>query len=181
MHDSIDHLRPSGRIERDSGSWSSEAQLEPDKTDFWLHLPAGFTDICENRDDDEVIAVEVKPKGAVMPVSSLVPSGNNRLKHKVWRFDAQQHFKANSRQSWGAINRACLYHPKEFYSGEAGRAASALKELMKTPQNKLRAWENGDMLFGAGSGENGDHVLDLAKAVKAAELGSGNGCVHLHE
>ena len=175
MDDSIDHLRPEGRTTKDSGHWSPAAQLEPNKTDFWLELPAGFKDICEDRDDDEVIAVEVKPKGAVMPVSTLIPPGNNRLKHRVWRFDAQQSYKANKAQSWGAIDRPCLYHPKEFYSGDAKRAANTLKELIKTPQSKLRAWENGKMLFGAGSGEDGDHVVDLERAVEKAGLASGNG------
>lgn len=172
---SIDHLRPEGRTTKDSGHWSPAAQLEPNKTDFWLELPSGIKDICKDRDDDEVIAVEVKPKGAVMPVSSLIPPGNNRLKHRVWRFDAQQSYKANKAQSWGSIDRPCLYHPKEFYSGVAKRTANTLKELMKTPQNKLRAWENGKMLFGAGSGEDGDHVLDLETAVEKAGLAGGDG------
>ena len=132
--------------------------------------------------------MEIKPKGAVMPVGTLVPPGNNRLKYRVARFDAQQRFKAQGNQSWGSIDRPCLYHPREFYSGEATRAAATLKELMKTPQNKLRAWENGNMLFGAGSGkgqhgegkpEGGETAgeVELGKAVGTAGLAGGDGCV----
>ena len=56
---------------------------------------------------------------------------------------------------------------------------------MKTPQNKLRAWENGNMLFGAGSGkgdddktESGESVGEaaLGKAVTTAGLAGGDGC-----
>lgn len=123
-----------------------------------------------------------------MPIGTLVPAGNNRLKYRVSRFDAQQRFKAQGGQSWGSIDLPCLYHPREFYSGEAGRAAATLKELMKTPQNKLRAWENGNMLFGAGSGEEGEGggkdgrretagEVKLGKAVEAAGLAGGDGCV----
>lgn len=88
------------------------------------------------------------------------------------------------KQSWGSIDSPCLYHPREFYSGEAGRAAATLKELMKTPQNKLRAWENGNMLFGAGSGKSDDDKtgsgetvgeVALGKAVAAAGLAGGDG------
>lgn len=124
-----------------------------------------------------------------MPVGTLVPPGNNRLKYRVSRFDAQQKFKAQGKQSWGSISRPCLYHPRELYSGEAGRAAATLKELMKTPQNKLRSWENGSMLFGAGSGAAGDvneaqggetpGEVKLGKAVKSAGLDGGDGCVRV--
>lgn len=173
-------------MKKDSGHWSSAAQLEPDKTAFWLELPRGAATSGANK--DTVIAVEIKPKGAVMPVGTLVPPGNNRLKYRVSRFDAQQRFKAQGGQSWGSIDRPCLYHPREFYSGEASRAAATLKELMKTPQNKLRAWENGNMLFGAGSGngkagegeaEGGETAgaVGLGKAVVAAGLSGGDGCV----
>lgn len=184
---SIDHLRPEGRIKKDPGNWSSAAQLEPDKTAFWLNLPPGTTDLKNADGKDVVIAVEVKPKGAVMPVGTLVPPGNNRLKYRVARFDAQQKFKAQGKQSWGSIDRVCAYHPREFYSGEAGRAAATLKELMKTPQNKLRAWENGNMLFGAGSGQS-DEVAEgvetagevkLGAAVVTAGLAGGSGWVAL--
>lgn len=98
---SIDHLRPEGRIKKDNGHWSTACQLEPDKTAFWLKLPSAsettttataVTD--KGKNDDIVIAVEIKPKGAVMPVGTLVPPGNNRLKYRVARFDAQQRFKA---------------------------------------------------------------------------------------
>lgn len=94
---SIDHLRPEGRIKKDSGDWSSACQLEPDKTAFWLRIPpASSAAAAENKGKDKgvVIAVEVKPKGAVMPVGTLVPPGNNRLKYRIARFDAQQRFKA---------------------------------------------------------------------------------------
>lgn len=90
-----------GRINKDVGEWSSAAQLEPDKTAFWLKIPSapGGTTTATTPEDggDEknvVIAIEVKPKGAVMPVGTLVPPGNNRLKYRVARFDAQQRFKA---------------------------------------------------------------------------------------
>lgn len=55
---------------------------------------------------------------------------------------------------------------------------------MKTPQNKLRAWENGNMLFGAGSGKSGEVTTEsgetagevaLGKAVAAAGLAGGDG------
>lgn len=55
---------------------------------------------------------------------------------------------------------------------------------MKTPQNKLRAWENGNMLFGAGSGKGDDQKAEsgetvgevaLGKAVTAAGLAGGDG------
>eukprot|EP00752_Nemacystus_decipiens_P015584 g13907.t1 len=184
IHLSIDHLRPEGRIKKDSGDWSSACQLEPDKTAFWLKLPSASSAATESKGKGVVIAVEIKPKGAVMPVGTLVPPGNNRLKYRVARFDAQQRFKAQGKQSWGTIDTPCLYHPREFYSGEAGRAAATLKELMKTPQNKLRAWENGNMLFGAGSGKGDDEKTEggesvgeaaLGKAVTAAGLAGGDG------
>ena len=91
---SIDHLRPEGRIKKDSGDWSSACQLEPDKTAFWLKLPSASSAAAVSKGRDVVIAVEIKPKGAVMPVGTLVPPGNNRLKYRVARFDAQQRFKA---------------------------------------------------------------------------------------
>lgn len=186
---SIDPLRPAGRIKKDPGHWSSAAQLEPDKTAFWLKLPGGSSAGGGGK-ETAVIAVEIKPKGAVMPVGTLVPPGNNRLKYRVARFDAQQRFKAQGNQSWGSIDRPCLYHPREFYSGEAPRAAATLKELMKTPQNKLRAWENGNMLFGAGSGKDkggegkrdgGETAgeVELGKAVGNAGLAGVDGCVFL--
>lgn len=81
-----------GRIKKDIGDWSTACQLEPDKTAFWLKVPSAPP--SENKTKDIVIAVEIKPKGAVMPVGTLVPPGNNRLKYRVARFDAQQRFKA---------------------------------------------------------------------------------------
>ncbi|CAN0069758.1 unnamed protein product [Scytosiphon promiscuus] len=185
IHDSIDHLRPAGRIKKDVGDWSSACQLEPDKTAFWLKVASATHGAVTPGTSEEggdkkavVMAVEVKPKGAVMPVGTLVPPGNNRLKYRVARFDAQQRFKAQGKQSWGSIDRPCLYHPREFYSGDAKRAASTLKELMKTPQNKLRAWENGNMLFGAGSGKGHDEGAAeeaLGKAVVEAGLAGEDG------
>lgn len=92
--------------------------------------------------------------------------------------------RQQGKQSWGSIDRPCLYHPREFYSGEAERAAATLKELMKTPQNKLRAWENGNMLFGAGSGKSSDEKVEsgetigevaLGEAVTVARLAGGDG------
>ena len=92
---SIDHLRPEGRIKKDSGDWSSACQLEPDKTAFWLKLPsASASAAMDSKGKGVVIAVEIKPKDAVMLVGTLVPPGNNRLKYRVARFAAQQRFKA---------------------------------------------------------------------------------------
>lgn len=204
IHDSFDHLRPSGRIGRDSGHWSSAAQLEPDKTAFWLKLPGdpstpitpqpspstpppAADEAAEQgqeaeaqHKEDIVLAVEIKPKGAVMPVGTLVPAPN-RLKYRVPRFDAQQKFKAQDSQNWGAIDRPTGYHPMELYSGDARRTSATLKELLKTPQNKLRGWENGKMLFGAGSegsgakAANAEATAALGRAVEHAGLNTGGG------
>lgn len=201
---SFDHLRPSGRIGRDSGHWSSAAQLEPDKTAFWLKLPGdpstpitpqpspstpppAADEAAEQgqeaeaqHKEDIVLAVEIKPKGAVMPVGTLVPAPN-RLKYRVPRFDAQQKFKAQDSQNWGAIDRPTGYHPMELYSGDARRTSATLKELLKTPQNKLRGWENGKMLFGAGSegsgakAANAEATAALGRAVEHAGLNTGGG------
>lgn len=184
---SFDELRPAGRIDHDLGKWSTVAQVEPDKTAFWLKLPARPIAVPPTEPEHKhvVIAIEIKPKGAVMPVGALVPAAN-RLKYRVPRFDAQQKFKAQEgEQNWGTMDHATGYHPMELFSGDARRAAATLKELMKTPQNKLRAWEEGTMIFGAGSGGNGTEAdaagaASLGKAVERAGLNapSEDGCVH---
>lgn len=181
---SIDHLRPAGRLRDESGIWSTAAQLEPDKTGFWLPVPEGFSDGAGGPSEDAgvIIAVEIKPKGSGMPVGALVPEGPNRLKYRVHRFDAQQRFKAQTKQSWGMIRRSTGYHPTELFSGDSARASETLKELLVTPQNKFRAWENGRMLFGAGSGRSGPegHAIGtklLDEAVVRAGLDNHMGCV----
>ncbi|CAM9322361.1 unnamed protein product, partial [Discosporangium mesarthrocarpum] len=101
------------------------------------------------------LAVEIKPKGAVMPVSALVPPGPSRLKYRVLRFHALQLIKAQKggeggpEGELGSPNLVSAFDPREFYSGDSGSIASSICKLFEAPQNKLRVWAKGDLVFGS--------------------------------
>ncbi|CAM9103739.1 unnamed protein product [Choristocarpus tenellus] len=263
---SIMNVRPAGRVRKDKGNWTSWADLEPDKTSFWMDLKemgggrdqdtywsyssSGDTSygkvgeerllrsgelivttsqsqhrncnedmkLIQGRGKGEAwlpllhpphsastIAVEIKPKGALMPTSALVPPGLNRLKYQVLRFRALQKFKLyrggdpclggakqmtresvlgckvrdedgnqayskneNGRdvetgdvageQLWGTMDSETSFDPRDFFSGEASKLTSAICKLFEVPQNKLRVWAGGKLVFGPetqGKGKEG--------------------------
>ncbi|XP_062843228.1 inositol-pentakisphosphate 2-kinase [Trichomycterus rosablanca] len=86
------------------------------------------------------LCVEIKPKCGFLPFSRHV---SKESKRKVCRFCMHQHFKlANGK--WNRLSRYC---PLDLFSGSKQRMYLAIKHLLEEPQNNLKIFKGGELMY----------------------------------
>ncbi|XP_051551399.1 inositol-pentakisphosphate 2-kinase isoform X2 [Myxocyprinus asiaticus] len=104
-----------------------------------LCLP-NLTQLHHLTDHRPPICVEIKPKCGFLPCSRHI---TKECKRKVCRFCMHQHFKlANGK--WKRLSRYC---PLDLFSGSKQRMYVAMKNLLEEPQNNLKIFKGGELIF----------------------------------
>ncbi|KAH9319519.1 hypothetical protein KI387_021288 [Taxus chinensis] len=103
----------------------------------------------------QCISVEIKPKCGFLPCSKFI-SSENHLKRSVSRFAMHQHLKF-SQQKVACISK---YSPLDLFSESRDRIHQAIGELFETPQNNLRIFLNGSLVFGGLGGYAEEGLLN---------------------
>lgn len=101
------------------------------------------------------ISVEIKPKCGFLPCSSFI-SSENHLKRLVSRFLMHQHLKLSQKEV-ASISKYC---PTDLFSESRDRIHQAIVGLLETPQNNLRIFLNGSLVFGGLGGYAEEGLLD---------------------
>ncbi|KAL9234308.1 hypothetical protein vseg_009193 [Gypsophila vaccaria] len=100
------------------------------------------------------ISVEIKPKCGFLPSSSFIVD-KNAFKKNVTRFKMHQFLKLKELK----ISQLSEYDPLDLFSGSRERIDKAIKALFATPQNNLRVFLNGALIYGElGCGSNGTTI-----------------------
>ncbi|KAL7837598.1 hypothetical protein SRHO_G00273090 [Serrasalmus rhombeus] len=95
---------------------------------------------CHFGDHRPPLCVEIKPKCGFLPFSRHV---TKECKRKVCRFCMHQHFKlANGK--WNRLSRYC---PLDLFSGSKQRMYVAIKHLLEEPQNNLKIFKGGELIY----------------------------------
>ncbi|KAK1799749.1 hypothetical protein P4O66_006284 [Electrophorus voltai] len=95
---------------------------------------------CHFGDHRPPLCVEIKPKCGFLPFSRYV---TKECKRKVCRFCMHQHFKlANGK--WNRLSRYC---PLDLFSGSKQRMYVAIKHLLEEPQNNLKIFKGGELIY----------------------------------
>ncbi|KAK3536518.1 hypothetical protein QTP86_013842 [Hemibagrus guttatus] len=95
---------------------------------------------CHFGDHRPPLCVEIKPKCGFLPFSRHV---TKECKRKVCRFCMHQHFKlANGK--WNRLSRYC---PLDLFSGSKQRMYIAIKNLLEEPQNNLKIFKGGELIY----------------------------------
>uniref|UniRef100_UPI00398EEE9C inositol-pentakisphosphate 2-kinase isoform X2 n=1 Tax=Pristiophorus japonicus TaxID=55135 RepID=UPI00398EEE9C len=98
------------------------------------------------------LCIEIKPKCGFIPFSSHITKD---IKRRVCRYCMHQHLKvANGK--WKRISKYC---PLDLFSGNKQRMYIALKSLLQEPQNNLKIFKNGELIFGCKDDQ--DCLMDL--------------------
>ncbi|OVA08748.1 Inositol-pentakisphosphate 2-kinase [Macleaya cordata] len=105
------------------------------------------------------ISVEIKPKCGFLPCSRFIAEGN-ALKRNISRFRMHQVLKLHL----GEISQISEYDPLDLFSGSSERINKAIKSLFTTPQNNLRIFLNGSLIFGGLGGGTDDTSIMVNEA-----------------
>ncbi|XP_059800611.1 inositol-pentakisphosphate 2-kinase isoform X3 [Hypanus sabinus] len=98
------------------------------------------------------LCIEIKPKCGFIPFSSHI---TKEIKRRVCRYCMHQHLKvANGK--WKKMSKYC---PLDLFSGNKQRMCIALKSLLQEPQNNLKIFKNGELIFGCKDDQ--DCLMDL--------------------
>lgn len=105
------------------------------------------------------ISVEIKPKCGFLPSSRFI-ADENAIKKNVTRFKMHQFLKLQQLQ----ISQMSEYDPLDLFSGSRERIQKAIKALFATPQNNLRVFLNGSLIYGGLEGDTQGANLIKAEA-----------------
>ncbi|XP_074263096.1 inositol-pentakisphosphate 2-kinase-like [Silene latifolia] len=100
---------------------------------------------------ESCISVEIKPKCGFLPSSTCI-ADKNAFKKNVSRFKMHQHLKHKDLK----VSQLSEYEPLDLFSGSRERIDKAIKALFSTPQNNLRVFLDGALIYGElGGGADG--------------------------
>ncbi|KAL1823367.1 hypothetical protein ACET3Z_010145 [Daucus carota] len=123
--------------------------------------------------DEFCISVEIKPKCGFLPASRFI-ADENYVKRCITRFKMHQALKLHQ----GKVSKISEYDPLDLFSGSLETVNKAMKDLIVTPQNNLRVFLNGTLIFGGSGGLadptcclNEELLEDALKCVIQAEDG----------
>lgn len=144
IKEAVKFIRPDQRCYKDI--FFPKALILPDLT-----LPSPDMDSCTR---GVVISVELKPKqGYYFP--------SNCVHDTLCNFCLKQWYKLQT----GRIPSRSEYCPLDLYSGDPVKMSKAILALMRSPQNNLRIFSNGQLLHGE------DDISDDCRNVLAQVLG----------
>ena len=104
--------------------------------------------------DDNVLTFEIKVKGGLLSQSPFIPAddADRSIKRRVGRFRLMQLYKLST-SSTESSSSTCVsgardlllsnYDPRDLCSRDLSRVHSAIRDLVDSPQNNLRAFYNG--------------------------------------
>ncbi|KAL2091521.1 hypothetical protein ACEWY4_013784 [Coilia grayii] len=127
----VQQERPELRCDKVMDTFSGYALCLPNLT----HLNA-----CHFDDHRLPLCVEIKPKCGFLPFSVHV---TKECKHRVCRFCMHQHYKLAN----GKWKRQSRYCPLDLFSGNKQRMYIAIKHLLEEPQNNLKIFKGGELIF----------------------------------
>ncbi len=138
LKDSCKHLRPLYRVKVDE-AWDPRGLITVNRSKFWARKEKGSG-----------IVLEIKHKfgGRAADVDSLLNTLEEvDLREKVSRFQAIQTLK-------GQCFSDASYNPRDLFSVDQQRVDEALQTLVKKlPHNKLRLFEEGELVMDGTSWE----------------------------
>ncbi|GAB2235543.1 hypothetical protein Droror1_Dr00025971 [Drosera rotundifolia] len=151
-------------------SWRADAAKINTSIGSVLLIPDHSVFPSGTNSGEPCISVEIKPKCGFLPLSRFI-SEENAVKKNVTRFKMHQILKLHQRQ----LSQLSEYDPLDLFSGSRDRVHKAIKALFATPQNNLRVFLNGSLVYGGlGGGMNGtsfvsggafeDHIRGFIKA-----------------
>ncbi|BAT77745.1 inositol-pentakisphosphate 2-kinase-like isoform X1 [Vigna umbellata] len=109
------------------------------------------------------ISVEIKPKWGFLPLSRYI-SEETAVKRTITRFQMHQVLKLQQ----GEISLLSEYNPLDLFSGSKERTFKAINDLFTSPQNNLRVFMNGSLIFGGLGGGAENTNICIAKAFEDA-------------
>ncbi|XP_070559550.1 inositol-pentakisphosphate 2-kinase-like isoform X2 [Ptychodera flava] len=133
VHQRFQHMRPKSRL---STKVNCNCRFAVKSPDFCQLLD-------QNSEDDTTFCVEIKPKCGFLPVSDLI-SEDNSIKKSVCRFCMHQRLKVKEGK-WTELSNYC---PVDLFSGNSSSMFYALTALLSNPQNNLRIFKDGSLLYG---------------------------------
>jgi inositol-pentakisphosphate 2-kinase len=101
------------------------------------------TDVNCSEINEHTFSVEIKTKWGYLPSSASDEHVTADIKKTVCRFCMHQHLKINQ-QKWRHHSGYC---PVDLFSGCPARMKYALKKLFETPQNNLRLFKDGSLIW----------------------------------
>ncbi|XP_074644415.1 inositol-pentakisphosphate 2-kinase-like [Tubulanus polymorphus] len=102
------------------------------------------------------IAIEIKPKTGFLPLKSAHIRDEHQIRRQICKFQIEQRDKVKKRR-WKTISNYC---PIDLFSGDVSRMTSAMRELVKCPQNNLRLFWSEKVIF---SQEDFGDLADILK------------------
>ncbi|XP_056693308.1 inositol-pentakisphosphate 2-kinase isoform X2 [Spinacia oleracea] len=99
------------------------------------------------------ITVEIKPKCGFLPSSSFM-ADENAIKKNATRFKMHQVLKLQQLK----VQQLSKYDPLDLFSASRDRIHEAINALFATPQNNLRVFLNGSLIYGDLGGTKFDEI-----------------------
>ncbi|XP_063071151.1 inositol-pentakisphosphate 2-kinase [Engraulis encrasicolus] len=144
----VEQERPELRCDKVMDTFSGYALCLPNLT----HLNS-----CHFDDHRIPLCVEIKPKCGFLPFSTHV---TKECKRRVCRFCMHQHYKLAN----GKWKRQSRYCPLDLFSGNKQRMYIAIKHLLEEPQNNLKIFKGGELIFSCK--DSGEQQPDLSSLVQ---------------
>lgn len=92
--------------------------------------------------NSDTITVEIKPKCGYLPMKQLLSYFSQNMKSSISRYQLHQVLKLKQNK----LTRISEYDPLLLFSNDENKMLQALKALIKTPQNNLRVFLNGELV-----------------------------------
>lgn len=143
--EAIRHFRPDERC------WKKTVDIYATKSPDYTFLQKEFDFNCSYV-RNETFCVEIKPKQGYLQSDDVLAKTFLRCPYCL-----MQYFKLRSE----TIKHRSSYCPFDLFSGEKTRMRQALRGLLKSPQNNLRIFMDGQIIYGKGSS-----LIELERILK---------------
>ncbi|XP_070193428.1 inositol-pentakisphosphate 2-kinase-like [Littorina saxatilis] len=141
--------RPARRLKKAGDMVDLESRSALTLPDF-CYVPNSES-LATSHNAPATISIEIKPKKSFISSDVDLDSENPG----VCKFCMHQHLKCQSGQ-WPETSDYC---PLDLFSGTKDRMKHALQSLIKTPQNNLKLWRDGEDVYSAEIQEDLEEIL----------------------